>query len=66
MWKFSTILTDLSWNILVLFTKGNVKTRGIVLIEVLWKVVKSIIDTRIKTVVMFHDILHGIHTSRGM
>ena len=66
MWEFRIILTDLSLNILVLFTKGNVETRGIGLIEVLWKVVTSIIDTRIKMVVVFQDILHGIHTIRGM
>ena len=66
MWEFSIILTDLSLNILVLFTKGNVETRGIGLIEVLWKVVTSIIDTQIKMVVVFQDILHGIHTIRGM
>ena len=56
---------DLSWNIVVLIYKGNTDTQGICLIEVLCKVVEVIIDTWIKTVVTFHDILYGFRSSRG-
>ena len=50
---------------MVLISKGNAENRGIGLIEVLWKVVKDIIYTHTKTVVTFHDILNGLHASRG-
>ena len=43
--------------ILVLLPKGNVYTWGKGLLEFLCKVVDSIIDTWIKTVVTFHDLL---------
>ena len=33
--------------------------------EVMWKVVEEGIYTRIKTVVKFHDVLHGFCTCRG-
>ena len=59
------ILTDLSWAISVLLTKCNVDTRGIGMLEVLWKVVEAIIDTRIKMVVKFHDVLNIFCASRG-
>ena len=36
------------------------------MLEVLWKVVEAIIDTRIKTVVTFHETLNGFRASRGM
>ena len=65
IWEYSTLPTDLSWTILVLLPKGNADTRSIGLLEVLWKLVESIIDTWIKTTVMFHDILHGFIACRG-
>ena len=40
------------------------ETQGIGVLEILWKIVEAIIDTRIKTVDMFHEVLHGLHTSR--
>ena len=56
----------LSWTILVLISKVNAYTQGIGLIGVLFKVVEVLSDTCIKAVVMFHDILHGFFSSRGM
>ena len=35
------------------------------MLDVLWKVVEALIDTRIKTVVQFHDVLHGFCAGRG-
>ena len=55
----------MSCTVLVLLTKGNADTWGIELIEVLWNVVDGIIETRIKTVVTFHDILNGFCACRG-
>ena len=48
-----------------LLPKINSNTQGMGLIDVLWKVVEYIIDTRIKTVVTFHDVLNGFRASRG-
>ena len=56
---------ELSWTILFLLPKGNAENRWIGTIEVLWKVVEAIIDTRIKTVVTFHNVLHGFSSIRG-
>ena len=56
---------ELSWTILFLITKGNAENRWIGIIEVMWKVVEAIIDTRIKTVVTFHNVLHGFSAIRG-
>ena len=41
-------------------------TRGIGLLEVLWKFIDSIINTQLKTDVDFHDILHVFYANRGM
>ena len=65
MWEYSTLPTELIWAILVLIPKGNTDKWGIGLLEVLWKVVEAIVDNQIKTVVKFHDILHGLRAKRG-
>ena len=54
-----TLQTDLSCNILVLIPKLNADTQGIVLIEVLRKVVESVIYIRVKMAVQFHEVLYG-------
>ena len=51
---------------MVLLPKGNTETRRIGLIEVLWKVMKVIIDSWSKTAVAFKDALHVFLVSRGM
>ena len=65
MWESTTFLTELIWTILVLPPKGHVETWGIGLLEVLWKIVEAIIDTQIKLVVTFHNVIHGFRTKRG-
>ena len=50
---------------MVLIPKENTDIQDIGLLEIKWKVVESVIDTRIKTVLKFHDVLHGIYTGRG-
>ena len=55
----------MSWSSLVIIPKKDGKHRGIGLLEVLWKLVGSIIEKLIKTKVKFHDTLHGFRTSRG-
>ena len=48
MLEYRTIPTDLVWTILILFSKGNAYTQEIGLLEILWKLMEAIIDTRIK------------------
>ena len=48
-----------------LITKVDTYTRGIMLLEVMWKVVEAMIDTLIKTVVQFHDVLHEFCAGMG-
>ena len=51
---------------MVLFTKGNADTKGIGLLEVILKVVEAVINTQIKSVVQFHNVLHGFCAVRGV
>ena len=44
VWASGMLLTQLPWAILVLLPKSNGGTRGIGLLEVIWKVVSSILD----------------------
>ena len=41
-------------------------TWGIGLLQVLWKVADAIINTRVKTAVNFHGVLHGFRVHHGM
>ena len=52
--------------ILVLLPKGNTDTWGIGLLESLWKVLETIIDTHLRASVQPHDVLNGFHTGKGM
>ena len=51
---------------MVLISKLNPDTQGVWLLEVVCKVVEAVIYNRIKTVVHFHDVLHGFFLGRGM
>ena len=59
MWETRFIPTELGWNVLVLIPKVNADTRGIGLLEVVWKVVEAVIDTWIKSLVQFHNECTG-------
>ena len=54
------------WDILVFITKGNTYTWGVSLHDMLWKVMESIIDTRLRASIQFHNVLHGFHAGGGM
>ena len=56
---------DLGWKILFLILKENTDTRGIGLLEALWKVVEAIIDTCLRASVHLHDVLSGLRAGRG-
>ena len=50
---------------LILISKGNTYTWGVELLEVVWKVVKVVIDNCIKIAVQFHYALHEILRRQG-
>ena len=53
------------WSIMVLLPKGNGSYRGIGLLEIPWKVIERVIDSRVGAVVTFHDCVHGFTKRRG-
>ena len=50
---------------LVLNPKRNVDTRGIGLLEVVWKVVEAVINTIITSVVQLNNVLHEFFSGSG-
>jgi hypothetical protein len=54
-----------SWSILVLIPKASGGMRGIGLLEVMWKVCSSIINSRLQESIQFHEALHGFRRGRG-
>ena len=59
MWENRYIPTKLGWTMLVLIPKVNMDNPGVVLVEVVWRVVEAVIDTQIKKVIQLQDVLHG-------
>ena len=55
----------ISWSFLAVIPKPDGGTRGLGLLDILWKLVEAIIDTRVKRSVKLHDILHGFVPHRG-
>ena len=49
----------------VLIPKGNTDCRGIVLVEVMWKVLAAILNRRLTASITFHDFLHGFREGHG-
>ena len=66
MWQHRDIQRELGWTILVLITKGNTDTKGIGLLESMWKVVEVIINTRLRASVRLHNVLHLFCAGRVM
>ena len=65
MWEHGTIPTYLGCTTLILIPKGNIHNEHIGILEVPWKVMESIIDTRIKKSMAIHCVLHGFFAGRG-
>ena len=65
IWDTGEIPAQMLLTIIVLIPKGNSGDfRGIGLLEVIWKVIEKVIDTRLKCVPL-HDALHGFRPGRG-
>jgi hypothetical protein len=56
---------QMAWSVMVLLPKGGGDYRGIGLVEVIWKLIASIINARLKVTINFHDTLHGFRAGRG-
>ena len=65
MRHIGSISTELGCTVIVLIQKLKTDTWVIGLLEVVWKVVEVVIDTRIKTVVQLHNVLHVFFAGRG-
>jgi hypothetical protein len=65
IWQTGELPTVLPWSIMVLLPKPDGSSRGIGLLEVIWKLLTSIIDGRLKAAISFHDALHGFRPGRG-
>ena len=65
LWENGSIPMELGLTVLVLIQKENTDNRWIGMLEVVCKVVGAMINTRIKTVVQFHNVLHGFCAGRA-
>ena len=55
-----------AWQTVVMIPKGGgTNFRGVVLVEVLWKVISVIINCPISSFIHFHDTLHGFCVGGG-
>ena len=50
---------ELAWSTTVSLTKGRGEYRGIGLVEVVWKVLATVVNCRLKSTVTLHNALHG-------
>ena len=60
------VSTQMTWATVVLLPKSDGGVRGIGLLDVVWKLVTSIIERRVSTAVTYHDALHGFRARHGM
>ena len=51
---------------MALVPEGNRGYRGIGLVEVVWKLVATIINLRLAASISYHDLLHGFWAGRGI
>ena len=65
MWRTGEILQELGWTVLDLITKGTTYTRRIGLLDTLCMVVEALIDTCLRAIIQFHDVLHRFRAGKG-
>ena len=66
MWHTRETPQELGWTIPVLIPKGTTDTRGISLLETLWKVVEALIETRLCTSLQMYCFFHSFRAGIGM
>ena len=73
-WEMDVLQTDFwygripmycTWQTVVIITKGNGGSRGIDIVELLWKALSGVINCWIGLAVKFHDIMHGFRADGG-
>ena len=64
MWRTGETHRELVWTIMILIPKETTDTRGIGLLETLWKVVEALIENRLCSSLQMHDVLHGFRDGR--
>jgi len=64
-YRTGTIAEEMTWSSMVLLPKGGGDFRGIGLLDIIWKLMESILNRRIASQVEFHDTLHGFRAKRG-
>ena len=65
MRRTGDIPQELEWTVLVLISKGTTNTRGIGMLETLWKVVELMMDTHLRASLHMYNVLHGFKERRG-
>ena len=65
MFREGKLSEDATWQTVVLIPKGKTDYRGIGLVEVMWKVVAVILNSRLSASITLHDFLHGFRAGRG-
>ena len=56
---------EATWYAVVLIPKREKDYRGISLVEVMWKAVAAILNSRFTSSITYHDALHGFRAGRG-
>ena len=56
---------EITWQSVVLITKGKGDYRGIGLVEVIWKVLAEILNQRLTSSITYHDFLHRFRAGCG-
>ena len=57
-WEGS-VLAELTWTTMILITKRKGDCRGIVMVEMTWKMINTIINNRLRMEIYLHGALHG-------
>ena len=60
-----TMAEKCMWQTVVLIPKGKRESRGIGLVEVLWKAVSSLMNRQLTSATTFHDVLYRFWAGRG-
>ena len=55
---------ELTWTTMILLPKGKGEYRRIRLVEVIWKMISTIINSRLRMFILIHDSLHGSRQGR--
>ena len=59
------LVEEVTWQALVLIPKGKKGYRGIGLVEVMWKVVVTILNRRFAASITYHGVLYGFRAGRS-